>query len=537
MENIKVFITEDESLVREGLRDIIPWEKYGFEFVGDAPDGEMALPMIRRLKPDILITDIKMPFMDGLALSSVVSREFPDTKIIIISGYNDFEYARKAIELNVDQYLTKPITKTSIIAALSQTRKKIEDEREQKNSLDRYEQDQKKFESFQRRDFFEKLAEGSLSIEQIYENARELGIDINADGYNFVIFTVQSVDEINYSIEAANVLDDLRNSFLRYPNYILFRCNILSYAVLITGDADNISELTTHCTDTIKARCSNSEQQLNWYISVGTPTYRLSSLAQCYADANHILAYRHIMPDCRIFTAETLSDEGTSEKTEGFDLDDPASIDPMIIRNFIQTGIRDEAEVFVGKYLENFRGAQNSTLFIHYLIISARINTALVLQELGCSNDEFLKQIPPIDRSMSPDDLRRYLISVLSTAIDMRDSESTKQNGDIVESAIKYIDKNYTDENISLNSVANAVNISANYLSALFTQRTGESFVDYITAKRMLKAKQLLRHSSKRTGEIAYEVGYKDPRYFSFVFKKTQGCTPKSFRSGEADSE
>ena len=153
MELIRVFIAEDESIVREGLRDIVPWEKHGFEFVGDAPDGELALPMIRRLKPDVLITDIKMPFMDGLALADIVSRELPDTKIIILSGYSDFEYAQRAIQLKVDQYLLKPITKASMVQTLEQTRRRIEEEQEQKEFLRRYEQEIKKFESFSRRAF------------------------------------------------------------------------------------------------------------------------------------------------------------------------------------------------------------------------------------------------------------------------------------------------------------------------------------------------------------------------------------------------
>lgn len=148
MDLLKVFIAEDESIVREGLRDMIPWEKYGFEFVGDAPDGEMALPMLRRVKPDILITDIRMPFMDGLSLSRIVSRELPETKIIITSGYSDFEYVRQAIALNVDQYLLKPLTRADMIKALESTRQKIEGEREQKDYLRKYEQEFKKFERF-----------------------------------------------------------------------------------------------------------------------------------------------------------------------------------------------------------------------------------------------------------------------------------------------------------------------------------------------------------------------------------------------------
>ena len=102
MDPIKVFLVEDERIVREGLRDMIPWEQYGFVFAGEAQDGEVALPMVRRIRPDILITDIKMPFMDGLSLSRLVNRELPDTRIIILSGYDDFEYAQQAIELQVE---------------------------------------------------------------------------------------------------------------------------------------------------------------------------------------------------------------------------------------------------------------------------------------------------------------------------------------------------------------------------------------------------------------------------------------------------
>ena len=123
---LKVFLVEDESVIRDGLRDKIPWEQYGFRFVGEAADGEMALPMIRKTRPDVLITDIKMPFMDGLSLSKIVSEEFPRTKIVIISGYDDFEYARKAIEVGVDQYLLKPITRLMMKKTLLELKEKIE---------------------------------------------------------------------------------------------------------------------------------------------------------------------------------------------------------------------------------------------------------------------------------------------------------------------------------------------------------------------------------------------------------------------------
>lgn len=154
---LKVFLVEDETIIREGLRDIIPWQQYGYILVGDAGDGEQALPMIRETKPDVLITDIKMPFMDGLALSSLVNKELPGTKIIIISGYDDFEYARQAIRIGVEQYLLKPITKATLTATLSEVREKIENERQAEDYLEKFRSEVQEYEQFSRRRFLNRL--------------------------------------------------------------------------------------------------------------------------------------------------------------------------------------------------------------------------------------------------------------------------------------------------------------------------------------------------------------------------------------------
>ncbi len=332
MDRITVFITEDESIVREGLRDMIPWNEYGFEFVGDAPDGEMALPMLRRLKPDILITDIKMPFMDGITLSQIIRRELPETRIIILSGYDDFEYARKGIELNIDQFLLKPITKSEMIRALETAKAHIEEEQEQRHYLEQYEQELKKYERFSRRDFFEKLVDGSLSVQEIYEQAEKLQLDLTAEQYNFVVFTLQDVREGTFSSSAENTLNRLLNDFLRYPDYLFFHSSLLSYALLIKGEEGRIETLTQRSMETIRSRCEASETPLNWYVAVGTPTSRVSMLAQCYADANHILAYRHLFPHEHVLTSEILQVEREAGSAAVMDAMDPSKIDPMILR-------------------------------------------------------------------------------------------------------------------------------------------------------------------------------------------------------------
>ena len=130
----KVFLVEDETVIREGLRDRIPWDQFGYRFVGEAADGEMALPLIRKTKPDVLITDIKMPFMDGLSLSKIVSKEVPRMKIILISGYDDFAYAVEMLRNGVREYILKPIEREKITEILKKLNAEIESRKEKEEN-------------------------------------------------------------------------------------------------------------------------------------------------------------------------------------------------------------------------------------------------------------------------------------------------------------------------------------------------------------------------------------------------------------------
>ena len=175
---LKTFLVEDEVVIREMIKKMIPWEQYGFELAGEASDGEMALPLILKSKPDLLITDIKMPFMDGLSLSRIVREEFPKTKILIISGYDDFEYARQAIEVGVDQYLLKPVTRMKLKNVLLELKDKIEQDQEQEDYRTQFQNEIQEYEQFSRRRFMEKILEGELSVKEIYDEAERQSIEI-----------------------------------------------------------------------------------------------------------------------------------------------------------------------------------------------------------------------------------------------------------------------------------------------------------------------------------------------------------------------
>ena len=533
IELLKVFLVEDECVVREGLRECIEWTRYGFAFCGDAPDGELALPQIRKLRPDILITDIKMPFMDGLALSKLVCAELPETKIILISGHNDFEFAQEAIEIGVEQYLLKPVTKASLLKTLEDVSRKIDDEREQRAYLRQFQQEGQEYEQFARRKFFEQVTSGSLRVSEIYEQAKKLQIDIDAEGYNVILLTLQSSGAAEYSQTLADRLEELMAYLLRYGEYLLFRCNLMTYCIIVKGSAAGLDEAVTRCLENIQRRCG-LDASLVWYAALSEPVTRLSELPGCYARAHTILSYRHLLPEQHVLTADVLQ-KPQRGALPALDEIDASKADPAIIRNFLQAGMREEIPDFVSEYLASFGKALDSMLFRQYVLLELRFSAIRTAKSFGYSQEEFLRPLEPsqtFQADVDRETLQKNCAALLRRAIDLREEESGNQYKSMLKRALRYIDENYTDENLSLNAVAKAANISPNYFSGVFSQEMGQTFVEYLTAKRMTRARELLRYSGKRSSEVAYEVGYRDPRYFSFLFKKTQGCTPSSYRAG-----
>lgn len=535
---LRVFLAEDETIIRETLRDTVPWAQCGYTFAGEAADGEMALPLIRKLRPDVLITDIRMPFMDGLALSKLVLQEFPQMKVIILSGYDDFEYAQKAIGLGVERYLLKPITKSTLIGVLEEVREKIQGERAQQNYLAQFHQEAQDYEQYARRRFFERIVGGQLSVPQIYEQAEKLDLDLRAQCYDIVL--VSSMPERDtgaeaYSEPGARIRDGLVAHFLKHPEYVLFRWNLASYAVLLLGDRGDMDRIISRCVDKVRSLYETYGPEQKWYVAVGTPTQRLSALPGCFEEVSRLWAYRHILPEQHVLSADTVSvltGTGADHDLSGLDM---AKVNPAVLTGVLHSASAQEISSFVDEYIHSLADGLESMPFCQYLMLSARFTATQFVESLDIGQKEFLSSLSCLNmvgQRVSTDDLKRYLSDILLRAIELRDNLTGSQYKSLLKQAVDYIDRNFQREDISLNRVAKEVNISPNYLSAVFSQEMGTTFVEYLTGKRMEKARELLRNSDLRSGEIAAAVGYKDSHYFSFLFKKTQGCTPRDYRGG-----
>ena len=465
---LRVFLAEDETIIRETLRDTVPWAQCGYTFVGEAADGEMALPLIQKLRPDVLITDLRMPFMDGLALSKLVLQEFPQMKVIILSGYDDFEYAQKAIGLGVERYLLKPITKSTLIGVLEEVREKIQGERAQQNYLAQFHQEAQDYEQYARRRFFERIVAGQLSVQQIYEQAEKLDLDLRAQCYDIVL--VSSMPERDtgaeaYSEPGARIRDGLVAHFLKHPEYVLFRWNLASYAVLLLGDRGDMERIIRRCVDKVRSLYETYGPERKWYVAVGTPTQRLSTLPGCFEEVSRLWAYRHILPEQHVLSADTVSiltGTGADHDLSGLDM---AKVNPAVLTGVLHSASAQEISSFVDEYIHSLADALESMPFCQYLMLSARFTATQFVESLGTGQKAFLTSLNCLNmvgQRVSTDDLKRYLSDILLRAIEIRDNLAGNQYKSLLKQAVDYIDKNFQREDISLNRVAKEVNISPN---------------------------------------------------------------------------
>ena len=544
---LKIFLAEDEVIVRETIKRMIPWEDLGFELVGEAADGEMALPLLLRQKPDLLITDIKMPFMDGLTLAKVAKKEIPGLKVVILSGYDDFNYAKQAINIGVEDYLLKPITKNALIERLIEIRSRYEHEKTQKEYYEKFHREMQAYEKNSSRDFFEALVSGSMDMMEIYRRSEKLGLDIVAEAYNVLIFTMNCEEDFSgqregYSEWEAESLELLEEFFSENTSAMLFRCNIFSYGVLIKGQKETIEENTRSCVSEIQRILDRKEQKRQWFVAAGEPVERLSQIQKSYYSASRAFSQRYLYDENILYYDEMASMEKknvTEDDSTYLQKVDVNALNPVILQKFLSNGLLEETENFVKDYFYAIgQEPLESLVFRNYVTLNVRFSVMSFLKEIGCDT-RTLEQEDTEDvlseSSKSLENAIAYAEKIISQAIALRDQNSGNKNRSILKTAVDFIDSHYMEEDMSLNKAANAANVSANHFSTLFSQNMGQTFIEYLTNLRMNKAKEYLRCTSMRSSEIAGEIGYKDAHYFSYLFKKTQGMTPSDYRKARED--
>ena len=237
MNEIKVFLVEDEMVIRRGIKNSIDWEKEGYIFCGEASDGELAYPMIIKEKPDILITDIRMPFMDGLELCKLVKKELPNIKILILSGYDEFDYAKEAIRLGVTEYLLKPISSGKLLEALNGVSESIRREKEDKDLVRKYMEEMRENTEHEKQKFFEQMIAGNLSMADALETGKKYEMNLSAGMYNLLLFRFTLGEENRKSGELLGEAEYAIEKLTERLEYVFeFQRGVEGWAFLLMAD-------------------------------------------------------------------------------------------------------------------------------------------------------------------------------------------------------------------------------------------------------------------------------------------------------------
>lgn len=537
---IKVFLVEDEFVVREGIKNNVDWAGHGYEFCGDAQDGELAFPLIQKLKPDIVITDIKMPFVDGLELSRMIKKEFPWMEIIILSGFEDFEYAIEGIKIGVAQYLTKPIKGDDLIKEVDAIAEKIAQKKEERLIREKYRKEMEENSLKDKKILFDDLVSGRKSMQELMEQARLLNLDLSAIWYSLILLKTHSTHHEEGEYSSSQVLISERiEERIDSEKILVFDRALEGEAFLLKADTEEELEELKNIFVKNAEDILRDYKHVQFFGGIGSNVNRLRELTQAYYIASRALASRFLINESKFLDGNNVHQNATSYKDD-FDISniDAKQMDRQKLIGFLKSGNREETSFFVDEFLEGLgQGALDSVIFRQYISMEAYFSVAMFLEEIG--TDKSVCPTPSFEEKdgFDSEKIRKYIKEIVLLGIDNRDSKAGSRYDEIIKEAVEFIEENYSDEDISLNTLASHVNLSPNHLSMIFSQQTGRSFIKYLTDLRMNKAKEMLKCTNKRSSEIGLDVGYKDPHYFSYIFKKTQGMTPTQFRGGKLDSE
>ena len=536
---IRVFLVEDEIVMREGIRNRIPWNENGIDYCGDAGDGELAWPQILEKKPDIVITDIKMPFMDGLQLSRLIRRELPDIRIIILSGYDEFEYAQEAIQIGVTDYILKPVMPEEMLERIRKLAEKIEEEKKQNEArLDWMLEETRERREINRRKLFKALASGGSSTGQILKLCEELKLRIAAACYQILLVSIRKTEgalDPEYATSVANALLTITDL---YEGCCLFEHGIDSYAILVSGNSQEEldsrrEKILEQVSASIKATAG-----AHYFISMSQPVRRLSELHRAYREANRVFACRYFTQPDQIIGAENaihvlpLTGDQQLINTDNMLRNDNLR---TLWDRFLRTGAADEAsDVVEGVFSTIGDVNTQSIVFLNYLLIDVYLAMGRFLKKLGREPKEVDGKCGDINSVLGSlqtvDDAKRYMTAYMQEVLKIRDGSVSSRNRRLLQEAVAFIDGNYADEEMSLSVAAKAAGMSPNRFSTAFSQEMGMTFIEYLTRKRIESAKELLMTTDLRSSEIAYRVGYRDPHYFSATFKRIQGESPREYR-------
>jgi two-component system response regulator YesN len=516
----KAILVDDEVFARKGLIGLIPWAKLGYEIVAEAEDGEDAFALIGELRPDVVITDVRMPVLDGLQLIQKV-REHGDktTKFIIISGYGDFKYAQQAVRFGVEDYLLKPIDEDELIETLTRIGKTFDGDREWKEAGNRIIQ----------ASVFESLVIGQLDEKLLEEAAMLLGLPqdrtlryMNVEWNDLPPslpedVRAERIEQAKLAVVELLALRGQSGTTLFYAR----SGSEFGFLVFALSETEGIRALGEELAGTLEARI---EGELRIYAGASVPGLR--SVKESYATMAETMSYKYALDGAKVLIYEEIRDRALGFK----------EVDSALHAELMESlEERDEAAMakLADRLFEAFREQSYSPESVQASILRCLHGATGIVQTMGGDEKEVDRLIPLLQWHHEPrtlKGLKALFTAFLTECADyVSGLRSSRTRGDI--GKIKsYIDAHY-GENINLKSISKRFYMNPVYLGQLFRKTYGVYFNEYLLHIRITEAKKQLRQTDNKVYEIAANVGFGNADYFVCQFEKVEGRTPTEYKN------
>lgn len=544
MDLYRIILVDDEEEVRKSIIRKIDWTAVGFAVVGDAENGEDALEKIENLEPDVVLTDIRMPYMDGLTLAERIRQKYPSMKIVIFSGYDDFEYAKQAIKLNVTEYILKPVNVEELTAILKRIKTNLDEEIEQKRNVNLLRENYKRSLPILREQFLKDLISRPMDGETVQTLLREYDIPL-AGAKKWIAIAVELELEQELTQEEAPLpLHEEKNLIPISVMQILsenlkpsYRFSLLSFSgsadAKIAGIAavdENNSQ--TELINILGDICKEIRKTLKVPVTIGIghSAQKLENISRSFQSALDALGYRSV-----VGTGSTIYindvEPGIGGKLQFGSEEESALI--QAIKFGPEEKIRETVRGIVDRMNEARVHARQQQAYI----LSVANCMIQLIQQYDLNMEEIFAEDPlgpdpftVIQSMLNRENFSRWLYQ---TALKINNALSRERDyaaGQVIEKAKQYIMDNYQDPGLSVEQICRYLHMSPAYFSTMFKKATGQTYIAYLTEVRLNKAVELLNMTDEKTYVIASQVGYQEQNYFSYVFKKRFGVSPTKFR-------
>ena len=531
----KILLVDDEILVRDAIRENIDWKGLDCELVGDCENGRQAAEFVENNEVDIVLTDICMPYMDGMELSEFLHDNYPDILIVIFSGFGEFEYAKKAIRYNVSEYMLKPVTAMELTKVIRKMKEKLDSRRKEQRKMESLTQTSKDYHrnvDVIRSKALETLVNCTRDVQISLQELQKLGISFECSSFRVAVFDMDTYSEL-YQVDMNKQQESALMSFVLFnvSNEIVGREKAgIAYqegsnriCVIFTGNrsrefAEKIHGICHEIQEKVKEVIG-----IETSIGIGSWVRSPQELIYSYNLARKAIGYRYLLGGNLLFDMEEKKTDNSINLIKELET----------LTDGIKAGNRQQVTETLDQIEEKIKGAlvEKSYVCIYLQqVIRAIGNTCQSLsdepEKIMTQREKLLKAVSQAKSFEKAAELvKEYAGNVFDSLQELNSSSSQRQG--IL--AMDYIQNNYMDPNLSLNSICSYLNISTSYFSTIFKEMTGETFIEVLTRTRMEKAKELLENTTMKNYEIAEKVGFSDSHYFGISFKKITGKTPTEY--------